>query len=75
MGDRSPSLCDGGFSSGLGPPRPLEEAPQTTRSGRGTQKDRDSVAEKEGVQRIPVIHCFRKQLPRRKAASPGFLPP
>lgn len=75
MGDRSLSLCDGGFYWGLGPPQPLEGAPQRKRWGRGTRKDPEEVAEREVVQRIPVIHCFRKRPLRKKAASPGFLPP
>lgn len=71
MGDRSLSLCGGGFCWGLGLLWPPEEAPQRARSGLETLEElEEAVEEKEDVKRRRVRR-FRTRPLRTRAESPG----
>ncbi len=75
MGDRSLSLCGGGFCWGLGLPWRPEEAPQRARSGLETQEEPEEVVEKGEGQKHHRVHRFHIRPLRRRAASPGRPPP
>lgn len=75
MGDRSLSLCGGGFCWGLGLLWPPEEAPRRARSGLETPEEpEEAVVEKEDV-KYRRVHRFHTQPLHMRAESPGRPPP
>lgn len=74
MGDRSLSLCGGGFCWGLGLLWPPEEAPQRAQWGLVTPELVEE-AEKEEDRKHRRVRHFHIQPPHRREVSPGHPPP
>lgn len=75
MGDRSLSLCGGGFCWVLVLPWLPEGAPQRARSGRETPEEPQEVVEKEEDRRHCRVRRSHIQPPHRRAVPPGRPPP